>query len=95
MSLFRRLPKRGFSNAQFCLRYSIVNVADLEQRFDDGAHVTAYALLEAGLVRDALAPLKILGQGQLTKKLTVEAQRFSRQAAEKITAAGGQVKVLK
>lgn len=94
MSLFRRLPKRGFSNARFRTRYAVVNVADLEQRFDPGARVTAHALQEAGLVRDVFAPIKVLGQGQLTKQLTVEAHRFSKQAAEKIAAAGGQTKVL-
>lgn len=94
MALFRRLPKRGFSNAKFSTSYSIVNVGDLEQRFDPGAHVTAHTLQEKGLVRDALALVKILGDGELTKQLTVEAHKFSKQAAEKITKAGGQAKVL-
>ncbi len=94
MSLFRRLPKRGFSNARFRTRLAIVNVGDLEQRFDAGTHVTAHALQQAGLVRDAATPIKVLGQGALTRKLTVEAHRFSKQAVEKITAAGGEAKVL-
>jgi large subunit ribosomal protein L15 len=95
MALFRRLPKRGFSNARFRAVYSIVNVADLELRFDAGAHVTAHTLQEKGLLRDVLAPVKILGDGELTKPLIVQAHKFSKQAAEKITKAGGQAKVLK
>ncbi len=91
MPLFRRLPKRGFSNFVFRTNYSIVNVGDLEKRFEGGAHVTPEALLEAGLVRNLRDRVKILGNGELTKKLKVEAARFSRQAAEKIKAAGGEV----
>lgn len=94
MPLFRRLPKRGFNNANFTTRYNIVNVADLEDRFEAGAHVTGAALCDVGLIRDMKLGLKILGDGALTKKLTVEAAKFSKQAAEKIAAAGGDVKVV-
>jgi large subunit ribosomal protein L15 len=94
MALFRRLPKRGFSNAQFRTEYAIVNVADLERRFDADARVNGQALKEAGLIRDPAARVKILGNGELTKKLTVEAHRFSKQAAEKIKAVGGETKTL-
>jgi large subunit ribosomal protein L15 len=94
MALFRRLPKRGFNNARFRTEYAIVNVADLEKRFEAGDHVTTHALQQAGLVRDVRSLVKILGDGSLTKKLTVEAHKFSKQAAEKIAAAGGEAKVI-
>lgn len=93
MPLFRRVPKRGFNNFKFRTTYSIVNVADLEARFDAGAHVTPQTLAEAGLVRRADHPVKVLGNGDLTKKLVVEAARFSQSAAEKIAAAGGEARV--
>ena len=89
MPTFRRLPKRGFSNAQFRTHYAIVNVSDIESRFEVGAHVTAEALREVGLVRKRGVPVKVLGNGTLTKKLTVDAAKFSETAAEKIKAAGG------
>ena len=94
MPLFRRLPKRGFNNADFATRYNIVNVADLERRFDAGAHVTPAALTDAGLIRHKKWGVKILGDGNLTKKLTVEAAKFSSQALEKIKVAGGQARVI-
>jgi large subunit ribosomal protein L15 len=93
MPLFRRLPKRGFSNAQFRTVYQVVNLADLEKAFDGGAKVTPAALEAMGLIRDAAAPVKILGTGELKKKLEVEATKFSESAARKITEAGGQAKV--
>jgi hypothetical protein len=92
--LFRRLPKYGFSNVQFQTVYQVVNVADLESRFDDGGHVTAAALEESGLVRDRAGLVKILGDGELKKKLTVEAHRFSASAVAKIEGSGGSVKRL-
>lgn len=94
MPLFRRLPKRGFSNVQFATTFQVVNVGALEERFENGAKVTSAALAEAGLIRDAAAPVKILGDGQIKKKLDVEATCFSTQAAKKITMAGGQIKSL-
>jgi len=94
MPLFRRLPKRGFSNAQFRTEYQVVNLASLAERFDDGAKVTPLALEEAGLIRDASRPVKILGTGQIDKKLEVEAARFSATALAKITAAGGQARAV-
>jgi large subunit ribosomal protein L15 len=90
MPLIRRLPKRGFSNAQFATRYNIINVGDLESRFENGAHVTPEAYLEAGLIRNLRHKVKVLGDGELTKKLKVEAAKFSAKAAEKIKAAGGE-----
>jgi large subunit ribosomal protein L15 len=92
--LFRRLPKVGFNNKNFRTEYQIVNVADLEARFDSGAHVTAASLAEFGLIRDAKAPVKVLGDGEIKKKLIVEAERFSAQAASKIEASGGTLKRL-
>src|SRR5688572_28256811 len=85
---FRRLPKRGLSNQNFERRFHIVNLADLE-RFDNGATVDSAALREAGLVPDLKQPVKILGEGNLSKKLTVVAGWYSKSAFEKITAAGG------
>ena len=92
MPLFRRLPKRGFSNARFRTEYQVVNVDDLEERFEDGALVNGQSLLEAGLIRDVRRGVKILANGTLSKRLTVEADRFSSQAAEKIRAAGGEIR---
>ncbi len=92
--LFRRLPKVGFNNAQFRKEFQIVNLGDLEARFDDGEHVTAASLEEAGLIRDREDRVKILGEGELKKKLTVDAHRFSASAATKIEALGGTVQWL-
>ena len=94
MPLFRRLPKRGFNNNEFRQRFSIVNVADLELHFEAGAKVDASALIAKGLVRDERHPVKILGDGELTKKLTVVAGKFTKQAADKIAKAGGTTEAL-
>jgi|CXWL01.1.fsa_nt_gi large subunit ribosomal protein L15 len=93
-SLFRRLPKVGFNNFHFRTEYQIVNTSTLEERFPAGGHVTAAALEVAGMIRDEKLPVKILGDGNLTKKLTVEAQRFSKSAVTKIEGCGGTVKRL-
>ena len=90
MPLIRRLPKRGFNNAQFKTSYGLVNLSDLEQ-FEEGAHVTEQLLREKGLVNGKFDGLKILGRGQLTKKLTVEADKFSESARQSIEKAGGTV----
>ena len=94
MPTFRRLPKRGFSNVQFATRYGIVNVGSLELRFEVGTHVTPQSLLEVGLIRTLRFPVKILGTGALTKKLTVDAAKFSKTALEKIQAAGGEARLV-
>jgi len=86
--IIARSPQRGFSNFQFRKPVQIVNVAELE-RFDDGARVDADSLCQAGLIDDVRVPVKVLGNGELTKKLTVVAAKFSARAAEKIQAAGG------
>ena len=88
LPLYRKLPKRGFKN-RFAVNYSIVNVEALN-RFEDGAIVDIEALKAAKLVRKSLDGLKVLGNGELTKKITVKAAVFSATAKEKITAAGGQ-----
>jgi len=94
LPLFRRMPKRGFSNARFQTRYQVVNLRDLESRFDEGTHVTPSLLEETGLIRDAKRPVKVLGDGQLTKKLRVQANGFSAAAAAKIQQAGGQAETI-
>ncbi|MBX6378371.1 MAG: 50S ribosomal protein L15 [Clostridia bacterium] len=93
MPLQRRLPKRGFNNARFATRYAIVNVGALNE-FEDGSEVTPDLLLERRLVRDLLEGVKVLGDGELKRALTVKAHRFSKQAASKIEAAGGRVEVI-
>ena len=87
LPLYRKLPKRGFHN-KFAVHYSIVNVSDLN-RFEDGSVVDMEALLAAKLVRKELDGVKILGEGELSKKSTVKATVFSATAKEKIEAAGG------
>lgn len=86
--LYRKLPKRGFKNFPFKKVYAIVNVSDLN-KFEDGAVVDAALLLENRIIRKELDGLKVLGNGELTKKLTVKAAVFSATAKEKIEAAGG------
>lgn len=90
--LFRRLPKRGFTNVNR-KEYAIVNVETLN-RFEDGAEVTAALLLETGVVSNEKAGIKILGHGELTKKLTVKAHKFSASAKEAIENAGGSIEVI-
>lgn len=89
--LYRKLPKRGFTN-HFAVNYAIVNVEDLN-RFEDGAVVDVNALLEAKIIRKAMDGVKVLGNGEITKKLTVKAAVFSATAKEKIEAAGGKTEV--
>lgn len=86
--IYRRLPKRGFSNFDFERRFHIVNLQDLNQ-FDDGTTVDGAALIDMGLVPDDTLPVKILGEGEISKKLTVVAAWYSKSAHEKIGAAGG------
>ena len=88
MPLFRRIPKRGFNNKQFARRFEIVNVSALE-RFEDGSQVGVEQLSEAGLVLGAQSRVKILGDGELTKRLQVAAHKFSKTAEEKIVGCGG------
>ena len=92
MPIYRRLPKRGFKNI-FAKEYAEVNVSTLE-RFDDGATVDPVALVEAGILKNVQDGVRILGNGELTKKLTVRANGFTKTAESKITAAGGKVEVI-
>ena len=93
LPLYRKLPKRGFKN-HFAKTYAIVNVSTLDAAFENGAEVTSAVLLEKGIIRRELDGLKILGNGELTKKLTVKAAIFSASAKEKIEAAGGKAEVM-
>ena len=88
MPLIRRIPKRGFNNANFKTVYAVVNLADLN-RFDEGASIGEEQLREAGLIRGDFDGIKILGTGELTKKLTINATKASASAREKIEKAGG------
>ena len=91
MPLIRRMPKRGFNNAAFRTNYAIVNVGDLDSAFEAGASVNEQALREAGLVRGSFDGIKILGNGELSKKLTITAATISASAREKIEKAGGSI----
>jgi len=93
-SLARRMPKRGFTNAAFKTEYAIVNVRDLEKRFDDGMVVDEAAIIESGLINKPLDGIKVLGVGKLSKKFTVKVTAFSESAMEKIQKAGGTAETL-
>jgi large subunit ribosomal protein L15 len=93
MPYFRRIPKRGFNNANFRKEFSIVNLKGLEERFDDGAEVNPEMLVKVGLIHDTKLPVKVLGDGTLSKKLDVTAAKFSETAKQKIESAGGKVTV--
>ena len=89
MPLFRRVPKRGFSNFNFRTEYAVVNLRTLAARFKAGAEVTPESLVEAGLIPNTKLPVKVLGDGDLNIKLTITAAAFTKSASEKITKAGG------
>jgi large subunit ribosomal protein L15 len=91
MPWFRRVPKRGFNNAQFARVYAEVNVKELDQRFSDGSEITPQALLDVGLIDDLKQPVKVLGQGQTSKKLTLKVAACSKGARQTIENAGGSV----
>lgn len=93
MPLHRRLPKKGFSNVRFRDKIAIVNVSQLNDRFEDGATVNEQALRDAGLLKGRLDAIKVLGNGDLERKLTVVADAVSGSAREKIEKAGGSVEV--
>jgi len=94
MPLHRRVPKRGFHNI-FRVEYAVVNLDTLGERFEAGTTVTPDLLRERGIVREATAPIKILGRGEIAKALTVHAQKFSESAVKKIAAAGGATEVVR
>ena len=93
LPLFRRLPKRGFTNAKFKTEYAVINLSDLN-KFEDGAVVTPELLKEMGLVKQQLDGIKVLGNGKLEKKLVVKAHKFSNVAQEQIEKPGGKAEVL-
>jgi large subunit ribosomal protein L15 len=94
MPLSRRIPKRGFSNFRHAKDYQTVNVKELEDRFEAGAVLSVAELYAARLVTSASKPVKILGDGDLTKDFTVKANAFSASAKDKITSAGGKAEVI-
>ncbi len=93
MPLQRRMPKRGFNNI-FAKEFATVNVSELEKRFESGAVVDADALIESGAIKNAKDGIKILGNGELSKKITVKAVKFTAAAKEKIEKAGGTAEVI-
>lgn len=93
MPLYRRVPKRGFNNKLFAKQFAEVNVSDLNL-FDNGTVVTLELLKEKGLVKKVLDGVAILGNGEISKKLTVQAVKFTKTASQKIEAAGGKVEVV-
>ncbi|HZK38709.1 MAG TPA: 50S ribosomal protein L15 [Clostridia bacterium] len=93
MPLQRRVPKRGFVNI-FSKEIAIVNITSLEDNFEDGATVDIAALIETGLIKKSLDGVKVLGNGDITKKLTVQVNAFSDTAKQKIEAAGGKAEVI-
>ena len=92
--LYRRVPKRGFNNARFTTTYATINLSDLNKFFKDGDEVTPEILKERGIIKKQLDGIKVLGNGELEKKLTVKANRFSSTAITKIESAGGKVEVI-
>ena len=94
MPLLRRLPKRGFSNARFRVAFEAVNVGDFD-RFKAGTVVTVAAMSAAGLVANVRSKVKVLGEGELKAAVTIRAHRFSKQASDKISKAGGKAEVIR
>ena len=93
LPLYRKLPKRGFNNYRFGKKYAVINVQSLN-KFNDGAVVDCEALLANGIINKCFDGIKVLGEGELTKKLTVKAAIFSASAKEKIEAVGGKTEVV-
>ena len=93
LPLYRRIPKRGFSNAKFKTEYAVINLSDLNV-FEDGTVVTPALLSETGMVKKQLSGIKVLGEGKLEKKLTIKAHKFSKSALEKIKESGSTVEVI-
>lgn len=93
LPLYRRLPKRGFSNHMFKIKYATINVSDLN-RFADGTVVTPELLKDCGLLKNQLSGVKVLGNGILEKKLTIKANKFSREAVNKIEKSGSTLEVI-
>ena len=93
LPLYRRLPKRGFTNAKFKTVYAVINIGDLN-RFENGTTVTPALLKEMGIIKNQLDGIKVLGEGKLEKKLTIQANKFSKVALEKIKESGSKAEVI-
>lgn len=93
LPLYRRLPKRGFSNSDFKIRYATINVSDLN-KFEDGTVVTPELLKEVGILKNQLDGVKVLGDGEIEKKLTIKAHKFSKTAIEKLEKSGSTIEVI-
>lgn len=94
MPLIKRVPKRGFSNWPFKKEYTVVNLSRLDEKFNDGENVTPETLIEKGIVKKINDGIKILSNGELTKKLNISAHKVSKEAKAKIEAAGGEVSII-
>lgn len=92
--LHRRIPIRGFNNSQFETKYAVINLSDLDKFFKDGDVVTPEVLKERKIIKKQLSGVKVLGNGELTKKITVKANRFSTKAVTKIENSGGKAEVI-
>ena len=92
--IYRRIPKRGFNNTRFETKFATINIGDLEKFFNDGDVVTPEVLKERGIIKKQLSGVKVLASGELTKKLTVKAQRLSSASVTKIENAGGKAEVI-
>jgi large subunit ribosomal protein L15 len=92
--LFRRVPKRGFTNGMFAREFNVVNVGDIDKLFDAGGEVNVETLRTKGLAKKSMDGVRILGEGEVTKKLVVKAHHFSKSAKEKIEAKGGTVELV-
>jgi len=93
LPLYRRLPKRGFSNAKFKTEYAVINVSDLD-KFEEGTVITPELLKEVGMVKKQLAGIKVLGNGEITKKITIRAHRFTSSALRKLEESGSKAEVI-
>ena len=93
LPLYRRIPKRGFKNAMFKTRYAVINVEELNV-FEDGTVVSPALLKEAGIIKNQLDGVKVLGNGKLEKKLTIQANKFSTSALDKIKESGSKAEVI-
>ena len=93
LPLYRRLPKRGFSNSDFKIKYATINLSDLN-KFEEGTVVTPELLKECGLLKNQLDGVKVLGDGELEKKLTIKANKFSKTAIEKLEKSGSTIEVI-
>ena len=92
--IYRRIPKRGFNNKRFETKFATINLSDLDKYFKENDVVTPEVLKERGIIKKQLSGIKVLANGELTKKLTVKANRFSSKAVSKIETAGGKAEVI-